>query len=56
MAEWLRRRPAKPVGSAREGSNPSGVAITKISFWIVLVYLVFFCYIDSYAWREEIIQ
>ena len=25
MAEWLRRRPAKPVGSAREGSNPSGV-------------------------------
>ena len=26
LAEWLRRRPAKPVGSAREGSNPSGVA------------------------------
>ena len=25
LAEWLRRRPAKPVGSAREGSNPSGV-------------------------------
>ena len=25
MAEWLRRRPAKPVGSARVGSNPTGV-------------------------------
>ena len=27
LAEWLRRRPAKPVGSAREGSNPSGVVV-----------------------------
>ena len=27
LAEWLRRRPAKPVGSAREGSNPSGVEV-----------------------------
>ena len=26
LAEWLRRRPAKPVGSARVGSNPTGVA------------------------------
>ena len=25
LAEWLRRRPAKPVGSARVGSNPTGV-------------------------------
>ena len=25
LAEWLRRRPAKPLGFAREGSNPSGV-------------------------------
>ena len=25
VAEWLRRRPAKPLGSARVGSNPIGV-------------------------------
>ena len=25
LAEWLRRRPAKPMGSARVGSNPIGV-------------------------------
>ena len=25
LAEWLRRRPAKPVCSARVGSNPTGV-------------------------------
>ena len=31
LAEWLRRRPAKPVGSAREGSNPSGVVFGSIS-------------------------
>ena len=31
LAEWLRRRPAKPVGSAREGSNPSGVVFHGIS-------------------------
>ena len=27
LAEWLRRRPAKPVGSARVGSNPTGVVL-----------------------------
>ena len=27
LAEWLRRWPAKPLGFAREGSNPSVVAI-----------------------------
>ena len=27
MAEWLRRRPAKPVRSARVGSNPTGVVL-----------------------------
>ena len=27
LAEWLRRWPAKPLGYAREGSNPSVVAI-----------------------------
>ena len=31
LAEWLRRRPAKPVGSAREGSNPSGVVYLRFS-------------------------
>ena len=28
LAEGLRRRPAKPVGSARVGSNPTGVETT----------------------------
>ena len=27
LAEWLRRRPAKPMGSPRVGSNPTGVAV-----------------------------
>ena len=27
LAEWLRRRPAKPLGFARTGSNPVGVVI-----------------------------
>ena len=25
LAEWLRRWPAKPMGSPRVGSNPTGV-------------------------------
>ena len=25
LAEWSRRRPAKPMGSPRVGSNPTGV-------------------------------
>ena len=29
VAEWLRRRPAKPMCSARVGSNPIGVAYFK---------------------------
>ena len=33
LAEWLRRRPAKPVGSARVGSNPTGVGYL-VSFYI----------------------
>ena len=28
LAEWLRRRPAKPMGSPRVGSNPTGVVFT----------------------------
>ena len=31
LAEWLRRRPAKPVGSARVGSNPTGVVYSSFS-------------------------
>ena len=33
LAEWLRRRPAKPMGSPRVGSNPTGVVLaqTKLS-------------------------
>ena len=29
LAEWLRRRPAKPMGSPRAGSNPAGVALRR---------------------------
>ena len=29
LAERLRRRPAKPMGSARVGSNPTGVDLSK---------------------------
>jgi hypothetical protein len=38
LAERLRRRPAKPMGSPRVGSNPTGVvlpAAPKASFMIV---------------------
>ena len=31
LAEWLRRRPAKPMGSARVGSNPIGVAVALLA-------------------------
>ena len=31
LAEWLRRRPAKPMGSTRAGSNPAGVAFAHSS-------------------------
>ena len=29
LAEWLRRRPAKPMGSPCVGSNPTGVVLLK---------------------------
>ena len=29
LAERLRRRPAKPMGSPRVGSNPTGVVLEK---------------------------
>jgi hypothetical protein len=29
VAEWLRRWTANPMGSAREGSNPFGVALFR---------------------------
>ena len=31
LAEWLRRRPAKPMGSPRVGSNPTGVVFYFLS-------------------------
>ena len=33
LAEWLRRRPAKPLGYARAGSNPAGVEKVGRSSW-----------------------
>ena len=32
LAEWLRRRPAKPMGSPRVGSNPTGVVRVQGGF------------------------
>ena len=32
LAEWLRRRPAKPLGSARVSSNLTAVAFHLFSF------------------------
>ena len=36
LAEWLRRRPAKPMGSTRAGSNPAGVALAGSDYSNVL--------------------
>ena len=33
LAEWLRRRPAKPMGSPRVGSNPTGVDLFMRRFF-----------------------
>ena len=33
LAERPRRRPAKPMGSPRMGSNPTGVALSFFYFW-----------------------
>ena len=33
LAEWLRRRPAKPLGFARESSNLSGVVFGFLCFF-----------------------
>ena len=30
LAEWLRRRPAKPIGSPCVGSNPTGVDLQHV--------------------------
>ena len=32
LAEWLRRRPAKPMGSPRVGLNPTGVELEQLCF------------------------
>ena len=42
VAEWLRRRPAKPLGFARVGSNPIGVVtifFTNFFFQIEIFFL-----------------
>ena len=38
LAERLRRRPAKPMGSPRVGSNPTGVVYN--AFWLICVGLL----------------
>ena len=40
LAERLRRRPAKPMGSARVGSNPTGVVFSRIDSWSAYVYVL----------------
>ena len=37
LAERLRRRPAKPMGSPRAGSNPTGVVCCVLALWSALV-------------------
>lgn len=34
LAEWLRRRPAKPMGSPRVGSNPTGVDVSWVRAYV----------------------
>ena len=36
---WLRRRPAKPLGVARAGSNPAGVVYNKL---FIIIYYIFY--------------
>ncbi len=36
LAEWLRRQPAKLLGSARAGSNPAGVVYNIFFFFFLL--------------------
>ena len=45
LAEWLRRRPAKPLGFARVGSNPTGVVTFsfKILFSVLTSFLQGYC-------------
>ena len=40
VAEWLRRWTANPMGSARVGSNPIGVAITFFELERFLNYVI----------------
>ena len=46
MAEWLRRTPAKGMGSARAGSNPVGVV--AFFFWFF-----FLGHNSTVLWRGE---
>ena len=41
LAEWLRRRPAKPMGSPCMGSNPTGVDFVG---WFYVAFLLLFCF------------
>ena len=49
LAEWLRRRPAKPMGSPRAGSNPAGVAYQALFACIKISALLF-------LWSHEIFK
>ena len=55
LAEWLRRRPAKPVGSARVGSNPTGVDFGSFPFRSLAqstnYHSPFYIFIFSYRWQ-----
>ena len=45
LAEWLRRRPAKPMGSPCVGSNPTGVGIWLLHLIDALIQT---CFDSSY--------
>jgi hypothetical protein len=40
LAEWLRRWPAKPMGYARVGSNPTGVVLFGNYFFSMCAALI----------------
>ncbi len=47
LAEWLRRRPAKPMGSPRVGSNPTGVVCRWHLAHVCLHTTVLFAWVFS---------
>ena len=48
LAEWLRRQPAKLLGSTRAGSNPAGVVRSYIRTYIPLCVVVIY----TLLWRN----